>query len=264
MGLARLPYLLTPWADMNSDLPGPHAILGFVVRNFDLELARLGDGDALARLISRSRRALVSGIGGIALRMGMHGVDAEDVFQDTVVCCFGAIRSMRADTERGFRAWFLGIARNHLLESARKGHDKRTKTAGAGDDFGLILVPHFENFVGPLKPPGCQLLWNQEVEGRSVLMLRGLFHLAWSDVATVLSRPSGHAARGLHTRARRHIDDPEYMPMALCQRTSAKATGWCSGVWASPAEPRSSLSASFSPFSKRLHPPPIPPFAWRG
>jgi len=189
--------------------------------NFDLELARLGDGDALARLISRSRRALVSGIGGIALRMGMHGVDAEDVFQDTVVCCFGAIRSMRADTERGFRAWLLGIARNHLL-SARKGHDKRTKTAGAGDDFGLILVPHFENFVA-LKPPGCQLLWNQEVEGRSVLMLRGLFHLAWSDVATVLSRPSGHAARGLHTRARRHIDDPEYV-ILLSHQTARPAT----------------------------------------
>ena len=78
------------------------SVVGFA--RFDLDVARRGDSDALARMIARSRRGLVRGIQRMSWQTGQGDCDPEDIFQDTIVRCFATVHAMRAETERGFRA----------------------------------------------------------------------------------------------------------------------------------------------------------------
>ena len=190
------------------------AVLGSRLATFDLHLARLGDPGALSRLMARSHRSLLRGISAMAQRLGLRDIDPEDVFQDTVIRCFRTLPAMRADTERGFRSWFLGAARYQLLTRLRGG-----ETAGGpfsleiGPEPCADLPPGFDRRPPRLAARGPGQLWSQRTDGRSAVILRELLALSWSDVATVLSRPSGPAARGVHTRARRWLDeDPRRRP----------------------------------------------------
>lgn len=186
------------------------SVVGFA--RFDLDVARRGDSDALARMIARSRRGLVHGIQRMSGQVGLADCDPEDIFQDTIIRCFATVHAMRAETERGFRAWFLGVARNHLLERARRrslGNMEEAAKWGGLHECDSVSPGTMKN-PGPHRGPrnSQKFLWSLETQNRSVLLLRELFSLPWNDVATVLTRPSGTAARGLHARTRRRASSP--------------------------------------------------------
>jgi DNA-directed RNA polymerase specialized sigma24 family protein len=154
---------------------------------------------------------------------GQGDCDPEDIFQDTIVRCFATVHAMRAETERGFRAWFLGIARNQLLERARRrsrGNIGQSSKSGVLHE-GSSVSPGPTNNRGPRNSQ--KLLWNLKTQNRSVLLLRELFSLPWNDVATVLTRPSGTAARGLHARTRRRASSPRG---SFCSVRSESQHAW--------------------------------------
>jgi DNA-directed RNA polymerase specialized sigma24 family protein len=158
---------------------------------------------------------------------GQGDCDPEDIFQDTIVRCFATVHAMRAETERGFRAWFLGVARNRLLERARRrsrGNIGKSAKSG-GLHAGSSVSPGPTNNPGPHlgSRNGPELLWNLKTQNRSALLLRELFSLPWNDVATVLTRPSGTAARGLHARTRRRASSPRG---SFCSVRSESQHAW--------------------------------------
>jgi len=163
-----------------------------------------GRDDLLTRLITSRRNELLGGIRCMGTQMGLGTFEKEDVFQDTVVSCLRGLHTLHADTERGIRAWFLGIARNHLRQRVRRRSRTRISvTGGFNEDSHLPATPSSDaSDVDLSYRPSSHVLWNRKSDRRSVILLRELFQLTWTDVATVLSRPSGGAARSLHSRAR--------------------------------------------------------------
>jgi len=158
----------------------------------------------LTRLITSRRGELLEVIGRMGTRMGLGAFEEEDVFQDTVVVCLRGLRTLRADTEKGVRSWFLGIAHNLLLHRLRWLANHRMSS----------IVREEEASPPRAAPPSqareshftqgqvSRALWHRRPDKRSAILLRELFQLSWADVATVLACPSSGAARSLHNRAR--------------------------------------------------------------
>lgn len=150
----------------------------------------------------RSRGLLYHGVRRRTLRSGLRQVDVDDVFQDAALRALGAATTLRATCERGFRAWFLGIARNVLLERRRRHGARVTPT----DDLGDVPERTGGGDGGPPEGDSRGVVWGLRPDQRSAVVLRTLFVLGWEDVATVLDRPTRSAARLVHVRARRRID----------------------------------------------------------
>lgn len=178
--------------------------------------ARGGDLSALSALIERLRSELVHAVRSIAGRTLSTRIAPEDVFQEAVVEALDSITDLRACDLRGFRAWFLGIARNRIFFFAKRERARvrpRSETALPASQIHLHDPGDFEekcgttgrgetvHELGPERRPSGSAPGDQ----RLALILREMFEAKWATVAFVLARPSDEAARQVHLRARRRV-----------------------------------------------------------
>jgi RNA polymerase sigma factor (sigma-70 family) len=197
-----------------------------------LTRARRGDLSALSALIERLRRELVQAVRSIAGRALSTRIEPEDVFQEAVVEALDSITDLRASDLRGFRAWFLGIARNRIFFFAKRERARvrpRTATALPASQILLHDPGAFEERCGA-EPRGESVhehgserrpAGGAPGDQRLALILREMFRARWNTVAFVLARPSDEAARQVHLRARRRVT--RRLPLA------PQAGSWGSG-----------------------------------
>ena len=103
---------------------------------------RRGDIDALGQLVEHYRRPLYGFILGI---MGRSG-DADEVFQEVWI---RAIRSLDRYREKNFLSWLFRIARNLIIDRARKNRPV-VDIETAGDDEGSRFETHVPDpGIGP-------------------------------------------------------------------------------------------------------------------
>jgi DNA-directed RNA polymerase specialized sigma24 family protein len=182
-----------------------------------LDRARSGDLSALSSLIERLRFELVQAVRSIAGRCLSSRIEPEDVFQESVVEAMTSITDLRAGDLRGFRAWFLGIARNRIFFFTKRERPRvrpRSATALPASQIHFQDPTGFEETCGHAAPGDSAVhesspprVKTVRVPGdqRVALILRELFEARWGTVAFVLRRPSSEAARQVHLRARRRF-----------------------------------------------------------
>ena len=93
------------------------------------------DRQALETLVERYRRPLF----GYILNMTEGRGDAEDVFQEVWL---RALKNLDRFTNRGLQSWLMRIARNLVIDRARKHKPELTLDKPVGDDEGSTKLDH--------------------------------------------------------------------------------------------------------------------------
>jgi RNA polymerase sigma-70 factor (ECF subfamily) len=134
-----------------------------------------------------------------------HGPQAEDVTSETFYAMVDGITSMRAQDERSFTTWVLGIAHNKVARHyralrasaevpiARAEDVQPVAVAEAGDPQTVVAArEHWAETVDALQ-------WLTE-EQRTVVVYRCMLGYSTNEVAEMLGKPA-NAVRGLQFRA---------------------------------------------------------------
>ena len=163
-----------------------------------LNAAQAGDGWAFDELFA-TWNAPVTGF------VRARGVtDVNGVVNDTFLRAFSSIRSFDGD-ESGFRAWLFTIARNRIIDEARKNsrrpttiHLDEASTVAGGD-----VVADAESRFGDDRV--VALLGLLTDEQREVLTLRFVADLTIDQIAEATGRRRG-AVKQLQRRALRRLE----------------------------------------------------------
>jgi RNA polymerase sigma-70 factor, ECF subfamily len=168
-----------------------------------IERTRRGEVAAFEDLVDRHRQ--------IVFRTAARIVgpdEAEDVTQDAFLRAFHRLDQFRGTA--AFRTWLLQIAQNAALNTLA--HARRRPTEPAPD--ALDVVPDHD----PVRQPASELERRERqerlelklellrTEYRSLLVLRDLEGLSYTEIADVLDMPLGSVKGRLH-RARAELID---------------------------------------------------------
>ncbi len=177
-----------------------------------LDRARGGDLVALGQLVEEMRQEFVRAVRMIVGGSYRHRSEPEDLVQECLTAALRSIRDLRARDLRGFRAWFLAIARHRMLvlrrnERARVRPRHSTPLPAShvalqdpseldvppSDDAGSARQDHAQE-LGPIT--------RVKADHRVAVVLHDVFDARWTIVAFVLDRTTPEAARQVHLRAR--------------------------------------------------------------
>jgi RNA polymerase sigma-70 factor (subfamily 1) len=184
--------------------------------------ARLGDPQAVNRLLERHRAALRRMID---LRMDhliQRRVDASDIVQDVLIDAHRRLQDYLRDPTMPFHLWLRHMARDRLIDAhrrhrvaARRSMDREQPLVAAAflDRSTLDLVGQLES---PELTPAAAATWHElqvrfqqaidemEEQDREVVLLRHFEHLSNGEVAEVLGL-SEPAAGMRYLRAMRRL-----------------------------------------------------------
>jgi len=175
-----------------------------------LDRARQGDLVAFARLIAPLRTEFVRAARSIAGPLLSQQLDPEDIFQDALLAAMRSIQGLRATDLRGFRSWFLAIARHRVLLFRREGRTRVRPRHATPLPPSHILLQDGATLELVIGSTGV-VEWGEELDERRPhahpdqlvsLVLHDFFGSCWDTVAFVLDRCSGESARLVHQRAR--------------------------------------------------------------
>ncbi len=180
-----------------------------------LDRARRGDLSALSQLVERSRCEFVRAVRMIAGPALSTNVEPEDVFQESLIAALRSIRDLRASDLRGFRAWFLAIARHRVLVFRKRQRVRvrpRRDTPLPSSHLDLHDPLELDAAAGPrtegeahAEERAPRRFERVRPDHRLALVLHGIFEANWTTVAFVLDRATSEAARQVHQRARLRI-----------------------------------------------------------
>jgi RNA polymerase sigma-70 factor (ECF subfamily) len=169
--------------------------------------ANRGSEDAYRAIVERYQQPVL----GLLLRIVRNRAWAEDLAQETFIKAFRALESFQ--TERKFSSWLFKIAHNSAIDALRRKrvdtvpletadpdgpdlldrlHGSATdspETALRGRDLGVAMA----RAMGELRP-----------EYRSVVELRFVQGLAYSEISEIMELPLGTVKTHLH-RARKSL-----------------------------------------------------------
>ena len=163
-----------------------------------LSAARAGDGWAFDELF----RSWNGPLSGFVRARGV--VDVDGVVNDVFLRAFGAIGSFTGD-ESGFRAWLFTIARNRVIDEARRNSRAPSTTrldAAAAVPGGDVAVDAERRFGDDRLVALLALLTDEQ---REVLTLRFVADLTIDQIAEVTGRRRG-AVKQLQRRALRRLE----------------------------------------------------------
>ena len=175
-----------------------------------LDRARRGDLSALSQLFERSRHEFVRAVRTITGSGRGTGFEPEDVFQESVLAAMRSIRDLRAGDLRGFRAWFLAIARHRTLVFRKRQRVRvrpRRATALPASHVALLDPSELETSAAGEQAAAPEAASSKRSrrwrpDQRVAVLLHGVFEARWDTVAFVLDRATSEAARQVHQRAR--------------------------------------------------------------
>jgi DNA-directed RNA polymerase specialized sigma24 family protein len=182
-----------------------------------LDRARRGDLSALSQLVERFRLEFVRTVRTIVGSGARARVEAEDVVQDSVLTALRSIQDLRSSDLRGFRAWFLAIARHRVLvfqKHQRMRVRPRRQTPLPPSHLALQDPSDLEHMA-----PGAEASMVEEntapaefeavkPDHRVSVVLHEIFDSSWDTSAFLLNRPTREAARQVHLRARMAFGQP--------------------------------------------------------
>ena len=170
-----------------------------------IERTRRGEVAAFEDLVDRHRQ--------IVFRTAARIVgpdEAEDVTQDAFLRAYHRLDQFRGTA--AFRTWLLQIAQNAALNTLS--YARRRPTEPAPDGIDIDFVPDHD----PVRQPASELERRERqerlelklkllrTEYRSLLVLRDLEGLSYTEIAEVLDMPLGSVKGRLH-RARSELID---------------------------------------------------------
>lgn len=170
-----------------------------------IERTRRGEVAAFEDLVDRHRQ--------IVFRTAARIVgpdEAEDVTQDAFLRAYHRLDQFRGTA--AFRTWLLQIAQNAALNTLA--HARRRPTEPGRDGIDIDVVPDHD----PVRQPASELERRERqerlelklkllrTEYRSLLVLRDLEGLSYTEIADVLDMPLGSVKGRLH-RARSELID---------------------------------------------------------
>ena len=177
-----------------------------------LNQAGAGDPAAFGRLVHELGPELVPRIRSMVGPALTARVEPEDVFQESAMVAMRSMDALRSRDVRGFRAWFLGIARNRIFQIHNRARARLRPRRNTTVPFALLACldpsdlaeashdpePRAADGAEPTAGP----LRNRRAEQRLSLVLHDVMGSHWGTLAFILNRCSGDAARLVHRRAR--------------------------------------------------------------
>lgn len=172
--------------------------LSHVVDQTLVQAAQRGDRQAFAELVERHQAAV---FGYLRARL-LQVADAEDLTQEVFLRCFTSWS--RFDGSSQVRPWLLGIARNLLLEYARR-RRRRKETAWTETCLELDeVVSSREDVYGDMTDHLPDCMHGLGDTARQAIELRYQSQMQLSDIGQKLRRSAG-AAKLLMFRARQAL-----------------------------------------------------------
>jgi len=159
--------------------------------------ARGGDRSALGELLEQSRADLQRTASGLLGRAFRRQVPLDDLLGEALVAVVREIRSLRATHYRGFRQWFVTIARNQLSRRLRR-EEQDPRANLEDEDLACEDTPAF--WSGEELDHLRLALYLMPDSQRVALVLREGLALRWSTLVFVLEREHD-ATRLVHHRA---------------------------------------------------------------
>jgi RNA polymerase sigma-70 factor (ECF subfamily) len=136
--------------------------------------------------------------------------DVEDVLQDVWIKAYREIAAFRPDGERAFYRWLATIARNHLIDLARRRSalKRSANVAGAEDvrDGDGSIAAMLADLAVYRRTPSRSAMWHEVLtsldaafgrlppEHQTALRLRYLEEKSIAETATAMSRSEGAVA----------------------------------------------------------------------
>jgi RNA polymerase sigma-70 factor (ECF subfamily) len=148
-----------------------------------LDLYRQGDTGAIGVLVERHRRPLY----GFILKSTEGRTDADEIFQET---WFRALRRIDSYKHQNFRAWLMRIARNLIIDRARR--KKPVASLDAETEDGQTMA---ESIPGPARAPAeeardhelgdriARAVADLPDDQREVFLMRTQADMSFKDVA---------------------------------------------------------------------------------
>jgi RNA polymerase sigma-70 factor (ECF subfamily) len=120
-----------------------------------------------------------------AFRLSVNKADAEDIAQETFLRAFAGLNEFPPDGQ--FKAWLLRIAANLFLDAKRaaRSHDVTTGEMGDYPQRGATAEQTGEQ--RELLEAVDRVMLTLPKEQRTVVLLRALEHMEYSEIATALS-----------------------------------------------------------------------------
>ncbi len=178
-----------------------------------IDAARRGEGWAFDVLFDQHVQRIT------AFMHGRRAPDPDDLVNEVFIGAFRGIRGFRGD-ERAFRAWLFRIARNKIIDAARRS-DRRPSLRLVGDTVDLVererdarsLTDRSSGQASTedevVRRLGLERVWFllDQVTGeqRDVLLLRIIGDLTIEQIALVLDKPQG-AVKALQRRGLRRLE----------------------------------------------------------
>lgn len=135
-------------------------------------------------------------------------LESMDVVQDVLGEVAQSRESFDAEKCRNFRAWLERVVRNRICNLAdyhgagRRDIRRETHTGLPPDEFAASTPSTHDEVVARLDHRRLLRSLGELPEAqRTVILLRNLEGVPWSDVATMTGAPSADAARMLYSRA---------------------------------------------------------------
>jgi len=149
--------------------------------------AARGDADAFGDLFNRYAKDVYH----LALSMGHHGGDAEDLMQDTFLAAFEGIG--RFERRSSFKTWLFSIlfrqsSRHRRYQGIRKTEalDENSPSAGNNGSIHAGAQPDHES-----RMDAHTMLATLSPDHRAVLVLRELQGFTYAEIASTLNLPRG-------------------------------------------------------------------------
>ena len=186
-----------------------------------LDRARLGDGDAVNRLLDRHRAAIRRMVDRRMDRVMQRRVDASDIVQDVMIEANRRLGDYLTNPALPFETWLRHMARDRLIDAHRRHRvaaarslDREVPLVAAGEDAsspdGAARIADRE------LTPAAAATWHElqrrfasaverlEEDDRRIVILRHFEHLSTAEAAEVLglSKP---AAGMRYLRAMRRL-----------------------------------------------------------
>ncbi|MCD6500184.1 MAG: sigma-70 family RNA polymerase sigma factor [Deltaproteobacteria bacterium] len=198
--------------------------------------AQRGSAEAFEALASTHYRAVY----GLALAISAHPAEASDVAQEALLKAFRKIRSYR--NEAPFKTWLMQIARNTLVDRARKEaqHGRKLRALGREETVSK-RAPSPEDLLAKkeLAEGVWAALWQVEAGYREAVLLFDLYGYSYQEVAQICGVPIGTVKSRLW-RGRDALRR-EVVRSGLVSGAGGRPRDGHRGEEASPAKPRPAL-----------------------
>ncbi|MFB0564609.1 MAG: RNA polymerase sigma factor [Candidatus Aminicenantaceae bacterium] len=148
----------------------------------------IGDEGAWEMLVNTYSKRIFN----MAFQFSGSYEEAEDLTQEIFLKLYNTLP--KYDFEKNFSAWFLTLAKNHLIDQYRKTKWEKRKRTDFNDYF-LIPSSAFSPENGILKEESKKLVWQGlnflSSEIRIAVILRDLQGKSYEEVAEILDLPLG-------------------------------------------------------------------------